>query len=187
MSRPVRLYVTTSYLRLTVLSTMYVFGDEPNICSTARSNGLTPSACSKAKRWSPVVSPTVYIGARSLSAIFCTCSIASSSMRSPILSWLSFAIISFADSVLSPIGSLSMCMRPPHSSTSSERQLTCPAEPWSCMETIGFLSSSPRALTTLYALFCISGFALCTAFSSIPLEYLPVSTDDTEPPPRPMR
>ena len=37
-------------------------GDEPNICSTARSNGRTPSACWKAKRWSPVVSPTTYIG-----------------------------------------------------------------------------------------------------------------------------
>ena len=40
----------------------------------------------KAKRASPVVSPTVYIGARSRSAIFCTCSIADSSISNPIRS-----------------------------------------------------------------------------------------------------
>ena len=152
-------YVTTSYLRSTVLSSIMVFGEEPNICSTARSNGRTPSACSKAKRWSPVVSPTVYIGARSRSAIFCTCSMALSSMSSPIRSCDSFAIISFADRVLSPIGSLSIFINPPHSSTSSDKQFTWPALPWSCIDTIGLLSSSPRARITLYARFCISGLA----------------------------
>ena len=56
------------------------------------------------------------------------------------------------------------------SSTSSERQFTWPAEPWSWMETMGFTSSSQRARTTLLARFCISALARCTAFSSIPDE-----------------
>ena len=55
------------------------------------------------------------------------------------------------------------------------------------METIGLSSDSASVRITLAARFCISGLARCTAFSSMPLLYWPVSTLDTAPPPMPMR
>ena len=64
------------------------------------------------------------VGDSTLSATLRTYSMASSLMSKPIRSCDSLAIISFAESVLSPTGRFAMLMRPPHSSTSSERQLT---------------------------------------------------------------
>ena len=48
-----------------------VLGELPNISSKAKSMGVSPLVLdSKVNRWFPVTSPTVYIGERSLSAIF---------------------------------------------------------------------------------------------------------------------
>ena len=57
--------------------------------------------------------------------------------------------ISFALSVGSPIGSLSMSIRPPVASTSSLRQFKCPPAPWSWIEMIGLTPSSEMARIAL--------------------------------------
>ena len=85
------------------------------------------------------------------------------------------------------MGSLSISIFPPVLSTNSERAFKWPPAPWSCIETIGFLSDSAKARITLATRFCISGLARCTAFNSIALAYTPVSTDETAPPPIPIR
>ena len=162
-------------------------GGLPNIYSSLISIGFTPSACSKTNFMSLVVSPTTYIGARSRSAIRFTRATSSSFINKPMRSWLSFPTISFAERVGSPIGNLLISMCPPVASTNSDKQLRCPPAPWSWIETIGFSSDSAIARITLAARFCISGLARCTAFNSIPLVYCPVFTEDTAPPPIPIR
>ena len=164
-----------------------VRGGLPNIYSNLISIGLTPSACSKTNFISLVVSPTTYIGARSRSAIRLTRSTSFSSISKPIRSWLSLPMISFADKVGSPIGNWLISICPPVASTNSDRQFKWPPAPWSWIETIGLSSDSAIERITLAARFCISGLARCTAFSSIPLVYCPVFTDETAPPPIPIR
>ena len=138
---------------------MMVRGGFPNIYSSLMSMGFTPSACSKTNFISSVVSPTTYIGERSRSAIRRTRSTSFSSIRIPIRSWLSFPMISLAESVGSPIGSLLMSMWPPVASTNSERQFKCPPAPWSWIETIGLSSDSAMVRITFATRFCISGLA----------------------------
>ena len=76
-----------------------------------------------------MTSPTVYIGARSRSATRFKVSISSSAITSPIRSCDSLPIISFADSVGSPTGSASRSIKPPVSSTSSDKQFKWPPAP----------------------------------------------------------
>ena len=47
-------------------------------------------------------------------------------------------------------------------------------------------SDSTKALIALATRFCISGLDLCTALSSIPELYFPVSVEDTAAPPIPI-
>ena len=164
-----------------------VFGELPNMSAMPRSMGFSPLARSNTNWSSPVVSPTTYSGARSRWAIRSINGISSGFTTIPMRSWLSLPTISLADRVLSPMGSESRSMCPPVASTSSERAFRWPPAPWSWIDTIGFVSLSARALITLLTRFCISGLALCTALSSIAPAYRPVSTEDTAPPPMPIR
>ena len=106
-----------------VVSDMMVFGELPNMSSNARSIGVSPLFLdSKVNLLFPVTSPTVYIGERSLFAIFCKVSECFSAITNPILSCDSFPMISLADNVGSPTGNLSKFILPPVSSTNSDKQ-----------------------------------------------------------------
>ena len=85
---------------------MMVLGELPNKSLRARSIGRVPLRLdSKTKRLSPVTSPTTYMGARSRSAICRKRSSLSGGTISPMRSCDSLPMISFMESVGSPMGS----------------------------------------------------------------------------------
>ena len=105
----------------------------------------------------------------------------------PIRSCDSFPIISLDERVGSPIGNLPISIFPPVASTSSLSAFRWPPAPWSWIEIIGLVSLSASARITFDTRFCISGLARCTALSSMELSYMPVLTEETAPPPMPIR
>ena len=118
--------------RSTVLSAIIVLGELPNISSKAKFIGESPVFEDwKENRSSPVTSPTSYMGARSLSAIFLSVSMSFFPITKPIRSCDSLPIISLAESVGSPIGKAFKSILPPVSSTNSDKQFRCPPAPWS--------------------------------------------------------
>jgi len=153
-----------------VVSFMTVRGGFPKKSASCRSMGLLPpDGLRKVNWWSPVTSPMTYMGARSRRATEVSWSTSLLLITRPIRSCDSLPMISLAERVGSPTGSLLMSMVPPVDSTSSERQLRWPPAPWSWSDITGLWSLSAMALRALYTLFCISGLARCTALSSMAL------------------
>ncbi len=180
-------YVTGSKLGVIVSSSRIVLGDFPNMCSSFQSIGFLSLSLSINRKFpSSVTSPTMYMGALSLSEIFLRRCVSFSFITNPILSWDSFPAISLSERVGSPTGSLRISISPPDSSTNSDRQLRCPPAPWSWIETTGLCSDSAIALIALHTRFCISGLARCTAFNSMALVNSPVATEETALPPIPI-
>ena len=109
---------------------MMVFGELPNISESSKFIGVSPVVPEvNLKVWSPVTSPTLYMGERSRAEIRSKRSKSFSPMTKPIRSWDSLPINSFLERVGSPTGNLSVSMVPPVSSTNSDRQFKCPPAP----------------------------------------------------------
>ena len=100
-----------------------VLGELPNMSSRLRSIGLVPLVGdSNINLLSFVTFPTTYIGDRSRFAIFSSISRFFSETINPFLSCDSFPNNSLFERVGSPTGKASRLIKPPVSSTNSDKQ-----------------------------------------------------------------